>query len=197
MRASRVPLCILYFLAIRVIISRSWSGTCPPYFDRQFFRGKKRRMIDSPGVLVGRECRGAVSRRRWHAAQHIIALSCGKIGTGRYAAVNPLFFSRWTSLFCVQRLRNALVLAEKFNIDKVDLLHHGYITTRWRLNKSLAALLAVAEKNCCNPQRVSSNSPRQSRRGRLQFFSVTRAKDFCRKLKGKRFLFVRISRIIH
>lgn len=92
MRASRVPLCILYFLAIRVIISRSWSGTCPPYFDRQFFRGKKRRMIDSPGVLVGRECRGAVSRRRWHAAQHIIALSCGKIGTGRYAAVNPLFF---------------------------------------------------------------------------------------------------------
>lgn len=71
--------------------------TAHAYFELQFFSRVKKDMIDSP---VGRECKGAVSRHRWHAVQHIIALSCGKIGTGRHAAVNP-FFSCRTPLFCV------------------------------------------------------------------------------------------------
>jgi len=63
------------------------------YLDLESRRKKKKGMIDS---LVRPERKGAVSTS---LAQHVIAPSCGKIGTGGVTrvAVNPSFF---LSSFC-------------------------------------------------------------------------------------------------
>jgi len=150
-----LPRCCANDMDYRLLLSRYIAGDLRAYVSRSWITAKKKKgMIDS---LVRPERKGAVSTS---LAQHVIASSCGKIGTEGVTrlAVNPFFLAFFSARHRFSsRITSPAWPGGRFDIDKMNPLvsqsHFGLGC--WEGEGLLAVLLATSllrGNYYCNPQ---------------------------------------------